>query len=219
MTIDPRFIIELHGKQYITHEGLLHMAHEAGLTSISTSLISYGGVGKEAVVRATVEGEKGKRLMFTGLGDASPENVGRGIATATLRMAETRAVNRALRAYLGIGMTTYEEMPEGEPAKKLADPLPRAPAPRAPSNGGPLPLCPDCGEDMWDNREARAQDKADRNKKNARPAFKCKKNRDHTPIWESTGWEQKINQAEMDSTDAADRYDDSLDYSTEDPPF
>jgi hypothetical protein len=79
---------------------------------------------------------------------------------------------------------------------------------------------------MWDNRDQRAKDKADPNKKNARPAFKCKKNRDHAPIWESDGWEQKVQQAErqtsqdeMDSLDAADRYDDSPDYSTEDPPF
>ena len=197
MTIDPRFIVDLHGKQFI----------------------SYQGVGKEAVVQATAEGEKG---TYTGLGDASPQNVGKNIATATLRMAETRAVNRALRAYLGIGMTTFEEMPPDEPAQRVAATAPAS----APTSGGPLPRCPDCGSDMWDNRDQRAKDKADPNKKNARPAFKCKKNRDHAPIWESDGWEQKVQQAErqtsqdeMDSLDAADRYDDSPDYSTEDPPF
>ena len=217
MTIDPRFITELRGKQYITYEGLLDLAHKNGLKSITTELLSYQGVGKEAVVKATATGEHG---TFTGLGDACPQNVGKGIATCTLRMAETRAKARALRDFNNVGMCAVEELPPDEPAQRAAAPT----AAPAPTSGGALPRCPDCGSDMWDNRERRAQDKADPNKKNARPAFKCKQNRDHTPIWESTGWEQKVQQAErqtsqdeMDGLDAADRYDDSHDH--QDPPF
>jgi|3_EtaG_2_1085321.scaffolds.fasta_scaffold26176_3 hypothetical protein len=232
--VKPDFIIELRGKQYITYEGLLDLAHHNGLKSITTELISYQGVGKEAVVRAVAvrrsEAEGGES-SYTGLGDASPQNVGKGIAMCTLRMAETRAKARALRDFNNVGMCAVEELPPDEPAKTLADPLPRAPVPRAPTSGGPLPRCPDCGSDMWDNRKRRAKDQADPNKKHARPAFKCKQDGDHTPIWESTGWEQKVQQAErqtsqdeMNDLDLRDRYseppvadDDSHDH--QDPPF
>ena len=217
MTIDPRFIVDLHGKQYITHEGLLSLAHEAGLKAISTNLISYQGVGKEAVVRATAEGEKG---TYTGLGDASPQNVGKNIATATLRMAETRAVNRALRAYLGIGMTTFEEMPPDEPAARVSTPSARPAAAPARTSFGmeDNPPCPKCSgptkkTKRWEDPTSRA------------PWFSCieydwkTKQGCRGGVWELPEADPQVSQDEMDSTDAADRYDDSLDYNTEDPPF
>ena len=217
MTIDPRFIVDLHGKQYITHEGLLHIAHEAGLKSIITEVISYKGVGKEAVVRATVEGERG---TYTGLGDASPENVGRNIATATLRMSETRSANRALRAYLGIGMTTYEEMPPDEPAARVSTPSARPAAAPARTSFGmeDNPPCPKCSgptkkTKRWEDPTSRA------------PWFSCieydwkTKQGCRGGVWELPEADPQVSQDEMDSLDAADRYDDSPDYSTEDPPF
>ena len=217
MTIDPRFIVDLHGKQYITHEGLLSLAHEAGLKAISTNLISYQGVGKEAVVQATAEGEKG---TYTGLGDASPQNVGKNIATATLRMAETRAVNRALRAYLGIGMTTYEEMPPDEPAARVSTPSARPAAAPARTSFGmeDNPPCPKCSgptkkTKRWEDPTSRA------------PWFSCieydwkTKQGCRGGVWELPEADPQVSQDEMDSLDAADRYDDSPDYSTEDPPF
>ena len=217
MTIDPRFIVDLHGKQYITHEGLLSLAHEAGLKAISTNLISYQGVGKEAVVRATAEGEKG---TYTGLGAASPQHVGKNIATATLRMAETRAVNRALRAYLGIGMTTFEEMPPDEPAARVSTPSARPAAAPARTSFGmeDNPPCPKCSgptkkTKRWEDPTSRA------------PWFSCieydwkTKQGCRGGVWELPEADPQVSQDEMDSLDAADRYDDSPDYSTEDPPF
>ena len=217
MTIDPRFIVDLHGKQYITHEGLLSLAHEAGLKAISTNLISYQGVGKEAVVRATAEGEKG---TYTGLGDASPQNVGKNIATATLRMAETRAVNRALRAYLGIGMPPFEEMPPDEPAARVSTPSARPAAAPARTSFGmeDNPPCPKCSgptkkTKRWEDPTSRA------------PWFSCieydwkTKQGCRGGVWELPEADPQVSQDEMDSLDAADRYDDSPDYSTEDPPF
>ena len=217
MTIDPRFIVDLHGKQYITHEGLLSLAHEAGLKAISTALISYQGVGKEAVVQATAEGEKGP---YTGLGDASPQNVGKNIATATLRMAETRAVNRALRAYLGIGMTTFEEMPPDEPAARVSTPSARPAAAPARTSFGmeDNPPCPKCSgptkkTKRWEDPTSRA------------PWFSCieydwkTKQGCRGGVWELPEADPQVSQDEMDSLDAADRYDDRPDYSTEDPPF
>ena len=57
----------------------------------------------------TAEGERG---TYTGIGDACPDNVGRQLAGATLRMSETRAINRALRCYLHTGLCTLEELPD-----------------------------------------------------------------------------------------------------------
>jgi len=225
MTIDDQYLTNLRGKMYIQYAGLLDMAHKNGLKSIVTELISYSGVGKEAVVKATADGERG---TFTGLGDACPQNVGKGIATCTLRMAETRGKARALRDYLGIGMCSVEEMPPDEPAKKLADPPPRAPAPRAPTNGGdsaindrlraiqdlPDPPCTKCGgptrkTKRWENPSG-----------SKAPWYSCKDYDFKTRQGCNGGiWDLPSPQAEMDSLDAADRYDDSLDFNTEDPPF
>lgn len=99
-------VVELQGKQYPTHSGLLALAHAHGLESIKTDLLNYAD--SEAIVKATVTGTRG---TFEAHGDASPANVSRNIANATLRMGETRAINRALRSYLGIGATTAEELP------------------------------------------------------------------------------------------------------------
>jgi hypothetical protein len=60
-----------------------------------------------AICHAEVETEKG---TFTGIGDASPDNVGRMIAVHTIRMAETRAKARALRDAINVGVTAFEEL-------------------------------------------------------------------------------------------------------------
>jgi hypothetical protein len=47
---------------------------------------------------------------FTGYGDADPSNVSSLVHGAELRIAETRAVNRALRRAYGIGLCSVEEL-------------------------------------------------------------------------------------------------------------
>src|SRR5205814_10040234 len=47
---------------------------------------------------------------FAGYGDADPSNVSPGVHGAELRIAETRAVNRALRKAYGIGLCSVEEL-------------------------------------------------------------------------------------------------------------
>lgn len=122
--------IRLQGREYVTHSGLLWLAHDHGIESIETDLISWDRADRAAVVKATAIGSRGR---FTGYGDADPSNVGRAIAGACLRMAETRAVNRALRLYTGLGMTSAEELPGGATRRAAAD----APAPRQPSAPAP----------------------------------------------------------------------------------
>lgn len=113
-TIDLKYlrsikaIVYLQGREYITHPGLLRVAHEHGLKSIHNELVDWNPEGRAAVVKATASGTRG---VYSAYGDANPKNVGRMVVESTLRMAETRAVNRALRLYTGLGMTTTEELP------------------------------------------------------------------------------------------------------------
>ena len=135
-------ITKLQGRDYLNHSGLLRVAHENGLTGIQTELVSWDAKGRAAVMKATATGERG---TYTGYGDANPSNVGKNIAGATLRMAETRAVNRALRLYTGLGMTTTEELP-GDAGKDVAPkPIPSA-LKDSVTVGEPAPGCAVCAK-------------------------------------------------------------------------
>ncbi len=96
-------------KEVATFAGLLARAHEEGLRRIDTELIQAPDDlnGQMAIVRAYVETDKG---TFTGIGDASPNNVNRRIAPHIIRMAETRAKARALRDAVNIGIVALEEL-------------------------------------------------------------------------------------------------------------
>jgi hypothetical protein len=110
MAIDKKYIVNLHGKEFILFAGLLDVAHNDGLSSVQTDLIQSHDADNKmtAIVTAKVVTSKG---TFTGIGDANPENVGnKVIALHCIRMAETRAVARALRFATNIGMTALEEI-------------------------------------------------------------------------------------------------------------
>ena len=102
-------MIERQGKRFVLYAGLLEEAHSRGLRSIETELLQVPDHenGEVAIVRAVVRTEDGK---FTGIGDASPENVNRTIAPHVIRMAETRAKARALRDAINVGVTAFEEL-------------------------------------------------------------------------------------------------------------
>lgn len=103
--VEKRFIQKLQGKDFVTHEGLLDEFHKNKGVSINTEkLDSPEGM---FIFKATVRGEKGD---FTGHGDADDQNVNSNIAKHKMRMAETRAVNRALRLYNNIGMCSIDEL-------------------------------------------------------------------------------------------------------------
>jgi hypothetical protein len=101
----------LEGRWYVTHSGLLQLASRKGCCGIKTILqeqLSDVGTGRW-VFKATVfktPSSKG----FVGYGDADPSNVSTLVHGAEMRIAETRAVNRALRKAYGIGLCSVEEL-------------------------------------------------------------------------------------------------------------
>ena len=61
------------------------------------------------MLKATVYPSKDS-AGFVGYGDADPSNVSALVRGAEMRIAETRAVNRALRKAYGIGICSVEEL-------------------------------------------------------------------------------------------------------------
>ena len=126
------YIIKLQGREYTTHAGLLATAHEHGLEGIWVDMVSWDADKRAAVMKATAKGTRG---TYTDYGDADPSNVGKNIATACIRMASTRASSRALRLYLGVGMTTFEELPGNAKPDPTPPPAPDVPdEPAAPAH-------------------------------------------------------------------------------------
>jgi hypothetical protein len=74
------------------------------------------------VFKATVY-KSPKSRGFVGHGDADPSNVSPLVRGAEMRVAETRAVNRALRKAYGIGLCSVEELGSfSAPQKPLTAP-------------------------------------------------------------------------------------------------
>ncbi len=104
------FFITRQGKQYVLFAGLLNEAHAKGLKGISTELIQIPDEanGNVAIVKAIAH--MGDDKHFSGIGDASPQNVSRNIAPHLIRIAETRSKARALRDAVNVGATSIEEL-------------------------------------------------------------------------------------------------------------
>jgi hypothetical protein len=101
----------LEGRWYVTHSGLLQLASRRGCRGIKTILqerLSDVGTGRW-VFKATVFKSPSSR-GFVGYGDADPTNTSPLVRGAEMRVAETRAVNRALRKAYGIGLCSVEEL-------------------------------------------------------------------------------------------------------------
>jgi hypothetical protein len=101
----------LDGRWYTTHSGLLSVAHRNRCAGIKTAVekhLSDAGT-RRWVFKATVYKSPRSR-GFVGFGDADPSNVSPLVRGAEMRVAETRAVNRALRKAYGIGLCSVEEL-------------------------------------------------------------------------------------------------------------
>ena len=107
---------------YVTHTGLVRLARRKKCTGIHVEAVPElcESAAKRFVVKATVYPCKSS-VGFVGYGDADPSNVSPLVRGAEMRVAETRAVNRALRKAYGIGICSVEEIGSGIPptAEKL----------------------------------------------------------------------------------------------------
>jgi hypothetical protein len=103
-------LLMLDGRWYVTHSGLLRVAQRRRCSSIKTELVETVSNPNEGrwVFKATVL--KSESQTFIGYGDADPSNVSFLVHGAEMRIAETRAVNRALRKAYGIGICSVEEI-------------------------------------------------------------------------------------------------------------
>ena len=101
----------LEGKWYVTHCGLVRIATRLRCSAIITMIdrVASDPANSRWVFRATVYKSPRSR-GFVGYGDADPSNVSSLVHGAEMRVAETRAVNRALRKAYGIGLCSVEEL-------------------------------------------------------------------------------------------------------------
>jgi len=104
-------ILLLNGRWYVTSAGLLHVAKNRRCRGIQTRLIEKfsNPTAHCWVFRATVY-KTSQSKGFVGYGDADPSNTSPLVRGAEMRVAETRAVNRALRKAYGIGLCSVEEL-------------------------------------------------------------------------------------------------------------
>src|SRR5271169_3070183 len=101
----------IEGRWYVTHSGLLRIATRRRCCGIAVTAMprlcdpsSSRWAFKATVYKSpTCKG-------FVGHGDADPSNVSALVRGAEMRVAETRAVNRALRKEYGIGLCSVEEI-------------------------------------------------------------------------------------------------------------
>jgi len=104
-------LVWINGHWYITHKGLLGIAHRkrcAGIHARPTPPFCDPAAARWAF-EATVYRSRSCR-GFVGFGDADPSNVSPLVRGAEMRVAETRAVNRALRKAYGVGICSVEEI-------------------------------------------------------------------------------------------------------------
>src|SRR6266542_6408312 len=104
-------LIFLNGGWYVTHAGLLRVAARRQCRGMKTLPVSELCDIRSSrwAFRATVYTSKNCK-GFVGYGDADPSNVSPLVHGAEMRVAETRAVNRALRKAYGIGICSVEEI-------------------------------------------------------------------------------------------------------------
>jgi hypothetical protein len=127
---------------YVTHTGLIRLARRKCCAGIDVKPVAEFSLTTACrwAFRATVF-KSAKCRGFVGYGDADPSNVSPLVHGAEMRVAETRAVNRALRKAYGIGICSVEEIgsfAEPAPSSRASKKLPPQPVNGKNGNyGGP----------------------------------------------------------------------------------
>jgi hypothetical protein len=134
VSIENGDLLLIEGGWYVTNSGLLRLArrrHCHGIDVTPCPEFSDVSSGRWAFL-ATVYKSQNCR-GFAGYGDAEPSNVSSRVRGAEMRVAETRAVNRALRKAYGIGICSVEEL--GSAAGSVLSARESKKPPPQPANG------------------------------------------------------------------------------------
>jgi hypothetical protein len=128
LSISSGELTYLHGRWYVTHAGLLRIARDRHCYGIEAVPIKNFSEPSQCrwVFRAKVYKSRSCR-GFSGYGDADPSNVSPLVRGAEMRVAETRAVNRALRKAYGIGICSVEEIGSCETRSAAERPVRKLP--------------------------------------------------------------------------------------------
>jgi hypothetical protein len=111
LSVSAGDLLFLDSRWYVTHAGLLGLARRNHCSGVRVQLVREfcDSASCRWVFKATVYKSPRSR-GFVGFGDADPSNVSSLVHGAEMRVAETRAVNRALRKAYGIGLCSVEEL-------------------------------------------------------------------------------------------------------------
>lgn len=107
MKLPKDYIVNIKGKDFITYNGLLGIAHEKGLREFKVVDIQVDWGNKQAycIVKAIFEDRE-----FFGIGSSTPQNTGNMVKEYFVEMAHTRAKARALRDACNIHLTAVDEL-------------------------------------------------------------------------------------------------------------
>jgi hypothetical protein len=132
-------LLLLSGGWYVTHSGLLRLAKRCRCSGMQVQPVRQ--LSDQATCRYTFRAtvyKSNECRGFVGYGDADPSNVSFLVHGAEMRVAETRAVNRALRKAYGIGICSVEEIgTAAEPQQSSREHKKLPPQPANGNGGGP----------------------------------------------------------------------------------
>jgi hypothetical protein len=131
----------LNGNWYVTHAGLLRLAERKHCKGIRVQQVrEFCDPAAGRWVFKAIIYKNSSSKGFAGYGDADPSNTSLLVRGAEMRVAETRAVNRALRKAFGIGICSVEELGwlAGSPGSTKEQTLPaKTPNQNGSNNGQP----------------------------------------------------------------------------------
>ena len=103
--VDPRHIVEIQGRPFIKYVGLLELAHQRGLQSLTVHWTHNSD--DLSLAHALAVFPFG---TFEECADSTPANVGKKVALHWRRLSLTRAKARVLRDALNVDMVALEEL-------------------------------------------------------------------------------------------------------------
>jgi len=130
LAISAGDLLLIENRWYVTHTGLLSLARRKRCMGIQVRPVpEFSDASQQRWAFQATAYRSRTCKGFVGFGDADPSNVSSVVHGAEMRIAETRAVNRALRKAYGIGICSVEELgacsePVGNNGQKKRPPQP-----------------------------------------------------------------------------------------------